>query len=65
MYFAGLVLRDFVVGVLFAVLALAIGAASLWYVDLGSRRALAGLFSCTYLHLQSTSPVIRPTYLVY
>ena len=33
-HLAGFVLRDFVLGVLLAILALAVGAASLWYVDL-------------------------------
>jgi len=33
-YLAGLVLRDLVLGVLLAVLALAVGAAGLWNVDL-------------------------------
>lgn len=33
-YLAGLVLSDLVLGVLFAIFALTVGAASLWYVHL-------------------------------
>jgi hypothetical protein len=48
LYFAGLVLRDLVVGMLFAVFALTVGAAGLGYVHLVSRRALVVEFSCMF-----------------
>lgn len=51
MYFAGFVLRDLVVGVLFAVLALAIGAASLGDVHLREWVWSAnGFLACTSCH---------------
>ena len=51
-YLSGLVLGDLVVGVLLAVLALAVGAASLWYVHL---QATLISIACTE---ESKMPVI-------